>query len=185
MNIILKNGYFIYELKRGSVIQVENSMQSGYSYTISAPYGAEFDPEFNPAFSPVDMLLAGVFEGKYLCDAILEYPADMIIPALNNGKMSPSAPDPSLNLFGIKSRQSLHTWRNKNWIFGNDPRGWFEWYCRYYIGRREPEIDQIQIKRWKSFRRHLGAVRKNCSPGDHNCRRKQKQALIQWAHPYE
>ena len=119
----------------------------------------------------------GVFEGKYCNDCVDEFPSAWFQKA----KLS-SVSDPALNYFGIKSRQPLSVWMEKGWIYGPDPRGWFQWYCRYYLGRRLPELDSIQIKRWKSFRRHAGQIKANCDPGDPYCRPKQRQALLQWAH---
>jgi hypothetical protein len=161
----------------GDVVVVNDSMQRSYRYAISAPPGGGFAPEFKPRFSPKEMLELGVFEGKYCNDCRPELPDDWFERA-----RIAAQPDPALNCFGVKSRQSLAIWRQKGWIIGPDPRGWFQWYCRYYLGRRLPEIDRIQIRRWRNFARHAAQVRKHCMPGDIFCRRRQRQALLQWAY---
>lgn len=158
-------------------IEVNDRMQSGYRYRLEAPEGASFDLDFQPFHSPAEMLALGVFEGKYLNDCQGEFPESWFEKA----KLSEVA-DPGVNYFGIKSRQPLSHWRDKGWIHGPDPRGWFQWFCRYYLGRRLPEVDQIQIKRWRGFARHAGQIRANCHPGDIFCRPRQRQALLQWAY---
>jgi hypothetical protein len=172
--------------KPGMHIKVNDKMQKNYSYTLQAPYGKDFDPDFNPALSPDEMLELGIFEGKYLNDCYKEFPKMWYIKALKKQKLSPLKPNASLNCFGIKSRLSLKEWVKRKWIpidsDDKDVRGWFQWYCRYYIGRRITEIDKIQIKRWKSFVRHVGQIKANCLPKDKTCRPKQRQALLQWAY---
>lgn len=152
-------------------------MQSGYTYRLDAPTGEDFDPGFTPHHSPAEMLSMGVFEGKYLNDCRNEFPASWF----EGAKLS-KHPDAGVNYFGVKSRQPLSVWREKGWIIGPDPRGWFQWYCRYFMGRRLPEIDAAQIKRWRAFARHAGQIRANCYPGDIFCRPRQRQALLQWAY---
>ena len=161
----------------GQWIDVHDKMQRDYRYKISAPVGQDFAPDFKPYLTPQEMLEHGVFEGKYLNDCRDEFPAAWFEKA----KLS-AAPDPSLNYFGIKSRQSLQVWRSKGWILDEDPRGWFQWYCRYYQGRRCADIDAHQIKRWKAFARHAGQVKANCDAGNMLCRPRQRQALLQWAY---
>ncbi len=152
-------------------------MQKGYRYQLEAPMGRNFAEGFTPAFSPKEMLELGVFEGKYLNDCRDEFPASWYKKA----KLAEVA-DPALNYFGIKSRQPLSVWREKGWIYGPDPRGWFQWYCRYYMGRRLADVDAQQIKRWRAFARHAGQIKANCEPGDIFCRPRQRQGLLQWAH---
>ena len=161
----------------GEQIEVHDLMQQGYRYRLEAPFGEVQSDGFQPHLTPRQMLEMGVFEGKYCNDCRDELPFDWFEKA----KLS-DRPDPSLNYFGVKSRQPLSVWREKGWIYGPDPRGWFQWYCRYFMGRRLPEIDAIQIKRWRAFSRHAGQIKANCYPGDVFCRPRQRQALLQWAY---
>ncbi len=160
-------------------VVVNNKMQKGYRYERVEPMGKNFDPEFKPDLSPKEMLELGVFGGKYMTDTKDEYPKDWFKKA----KLSPEEHDDSLNFFGVHASQPLSVWRKKGWINEkHDPRGWFEWYCRYYSGRRIPEEDERQIKRWKAYRRHMAQLTKNCRKGDWACRTKQRQSLIHWAY---
>ncbi len=161
----------------GAWVVVNDLMQHDYRYKIVAEAGKNFDPAFVPHFTPKEMLELGVFEGKYMNDCRDEFPADWYV----NARISKTA-DPALNYFGVKSRQSLRVWKEKGWIIEPDPRGWFQWYYRYYQGRRLPEVDKIQIKRWRSFARHAGQIKANCLPGDLQCRPRQRQALLQWSY---
>jgi len=163
--------------KQGDEITVNDRMQTGYTYVLEAPMGKDFAEGFTPHYSPKEMLKLGVFEGKYCNDCRDEFPEDWYKEAKISG-----VADPSLNCFGVKSRQSLQTWRKKGWIMEPDLRGWFQWYCRYYLGRRIPDVDEKQIKRWRGFARHAGQIKANCAPGDINCRPRQRQALLQWAY---
>lgn len=160
------------------MIVVNDKMQSNYSYDLSAREGKDFAPNFLPELTPFEMLEFGVFEGHYLNDCRNEFPSYWF----ENAKLSLDKPDINYNYFKVKSRQSLQIWQQKGWIIGPDIRGWFQWYCRYYMGRRLPNVDAIQIKRWKAFKRHKAQIEKNCRIGDLNCRKKQRQALLQWAY---
>ena len=158
-------------------VHVDDTMQQAYSYQLVEPPGENFDSEFKPELTPKEMLKLGVFGGKYLNDCQQEFPHDWFVDA----KLSPEVKDISLNYFAVDASQSLSEWRRKGWIHPQDPRGWFQWYCRYYMGRRT-EDDARQIKRWKAFRRHASAVKKNCEVYDFRCRKKQRQALLHWAY---
>ena len=160
----------------GDVIIVNDKMQTGYSYTLQAPSGEDFAPGFTPYLTPKEMLEMGVFEGKYCNDCTAEFPAEWF----TNAKIS-DKPNVEMNYFGIKSRQPISVWREKGWIYGPDPRGWFQWYCRYYMGRRSDD-DERQIKRWKAMKRHIAQLKKNCRKGDLECRPVQRQALLHWAY---
>ena len=131
-----------------------------------------------PSLSPKEMLALGVFGGKYLNDCMQEFPEDWFVEA----KLSSTKKDITLNYFSVDASQPLCEWLRKGWIHPQDPRGWFQWYCRYYLGRRIESEDLRQIKRWKAFSRHAGAIKKYCAPYDYHCRKKQRQALLHWAY---
>ena len=158
-------------------IEVNDRMQQGYVYVRTEPAGKNFDPEFSPDLTPKQMLEMGVFGGKYMTDCRDEFPADWF----KSAKLSPERPDARLNHFQILASKPLSYWRDKGWIYVEDPRGWFQWYCRYFMGRR-CEDDARQIKRWKNMRRHIAQVQKHCRQGDETCRPRQRQALLQWAY---
>lgn len=162
----------------GKLVIVHDKMQSNYKYILTEPIGKNFDPEFRPELTPKEMLELGVFGGKYMTDCQDEFPKSWFLKA----KLSPEKHDTSLNFFGVDASQSLHTWEKNGWIYPDDPRGWFQWYCRYYMGRRIPDEDERQIRRWKAITRHIAQVKKNCVVGDVTCRPRQKQALLHWAY---
>ena len=189
---------------KGDTIEVNNKMRKGYKYVLEEEPGTNFAADFKPFLNPGEILALGAFEGKYLNDCIGEFPAEWYLRALALGKLSPEKPDVTLNYFQIKSRLPLSQWETSGWLppyhqkkrhsdsMGRDilndqkqnpdERGWFQWYCRYWMGRRLPELDKVQIGRWKAFTRHAGAITKNCRPGDLSCRPKQRQALLHWAY---
>jgi len=160
------------------VVNVNDQMQQHYSYRLVESAGKNFHPDFRPELTPAEMLELGVFGGKYLTDCQDEFPNDWF----TNAKLSPDKKDVSLNYYSVDASQSLLEWQQKGWIHPQDPRGWFQWYCRYFLGRRTPAEDTRQIKRWRAFSRHVGAVKKYCGRGDWSCRKKQRQALLHWAY---
>jgi hypothetical protein len=160
------------------IVTVNDRMQKGYRYVLSAPAGRGFHPDFKPELTPAQLLWLGVFGGKYMTDCRREFPKSWFARA----KLSPRRRDPSLNFFGVDASQPLSEWRRKGWIHPDDPRGWFQWYCRYYMGRRLPEEDARQIRRWKAIRRHVRQIQKHCEVSDLTCRRRQRQALLHWAY---
>jgi hypothetical protein len=159
-------------------ILVNDTMQQGYVYFLTEPVGENFDSEFKPELPPAEILELGVFGGKYMTDCEKEFPNFWYEKA----KLSPKKKDISLNFFQVNASMPLSHWRKKGWIYHEDPRGWFQWYCRYYMGRRISEEDQRQIKKWKSYARHKGAIIKNCEKGNLYCHQKQRQSLLHWAY---
>ena len=158
-------------------IVVNDLMQKKYVYIITEPIGESFDPSFCPELTPKEMLALGVFGGKYMTDCTAEFPLEWF----ENARLCPERHDPDLNFFGVNASQPLSLWRQKGWIYHEDPRGWFQWYCRYYIGRRCPD-DERQIKRWRLMSRHVAQIRNHCRRGDLFCRKKQRQALLHWGY---
>ncbi len=158
---------------------VQDRMQPGYTYVLSAPLGKNFHPEFKPDLTPKEMLELGIFDGVYVDNMYhKEFPNNWFTHA----RLSSGMPDVTCNYFKVHASQPLKIWQQKGWIYKDDPRGWFQWYCRYYMGRRLLEEDMRQIKRWKSIRRHIGQLVAHCRPGDTLCRPKQRQALLHWAY---
>jgi hypothetical protein len=196
LEILKKKGKSSSEFHKGTVIHVNDKMQKGYSYTLEEEPGQNL--AFKPYATPEEMLCMGVFEGKYMNDCLEEFPMEWFVKAIALGKLSPQGADPSVNALGVKSRQPLQAWKKAGWVPGGgkaklhpilsnrdtnpDIRGWFQWYCRYWCGRRMEELDKVQISRWKAFTRHSGQIKKNCKPGDLSCRPVQRQALINWSH---
>jgi hypothetical protein len=162
---------------RRTKIVVHDLMQRGYVYYLTEPPGENFDPEFRPELTPKEMLGLGVFGGKYMTDCRAEFPRDWF----QRAKLCHERHDPELNFFGVNASKPLAYWQQKGWIYHEDPRGWFQWYCRYYLGRRCSD-DERQIKRWKAMTRHIAQIVRHCRRGDLDCRRRQRQALLHWAY---
>jgi hypothetical protein len=158
-------------------VAVNDLMQANYVYFLTEPIGKHFHADFKPDLTPKEMLELGVFGGKYMTDCSDEFPSDWF----KNAKLCHERHDPDLNFFGVNASQSLAVWREKGWIYDEDPRGWFQWYCRYYMGRRCPD-DERQIRRWKAMKRHIAQIEKHCKKKDLDCRRKQRQALLNWGY---
>jgi len=173
--LVRSSGRTLHAMNR--IVVVDDLMQSGYRYALTEPQGANFDPDFRPELTPKQLLALGVFGGRYMTDCRKEFPADWFA----NARLCSTRHDPSLNFFGVNASKPLSYWQSKGWIHPDDPRGWFQWYCRYHMGRRGPD-DKRQISRWKAMTRHIAQIRKNCMPGDLECRPRQRQAILHWAY---
>jgi hypothetical protein len=201
--ILKEKGRALESFQKGDTIKVWNRMEKNYSYILSEQPGRGFAEGFEPYLSPGEILALGAFGGKYLNDCILEFPAEWFWKAGLLGKLCPGAASIDVNYFKIDSRLPLTEWRKAGWVYSPhgkkltgkrailsspenpDVRGWFQWYCRYWMGRRIPELDEVQIQRWKNFRRHYGAVKKACPVGAMDCRPRQRQALLHWAWKFD
>ena len=200
-----QKGLPLADYRKGLVVRGGGTMGliPRYKYTLEADPGTEFDSRFKPALTPGEILFMGAFEGKYLNDCTDEFPKEWFLMAAGAGRLSPEGRNvEKCNYFGVDSRQPLSVWRKNGWLPGTaaasgtakgrgmlasktanpDERGWFQWYCRYWLGRRIPDLDDVQIGRWRSFTRHVGAIRHGCKSRDLSCRRRERQALLQWAY---
>lgn len=160
-------------------VVVTDPLQPSYTYELTAPTGKQFAPEFKPDLTPKEMLLLGIFGGDYFEGEIDEYPTSWFAHAKQTqmGKY-----DKNVNYFRVRASQSREEWQKKGWIYVDDPRGWFQWYCRYYLGRRLPDEDARQIRRWQNMSRHLSQITLHCRKGDATCRPRQRQAVLHWAY---
>lgn len=162
-----------------NIIHVDEPYQTSYAYPLDAPMGRHFAADFTPDLSPKAMLQLGVFGGDYFKVVPVEFPADWFDGVELSGE---GGGRKERNYFGVMASQSLKEWQRKGWIYPEDPLGWFLWYCRYYMGRRIPEEDARQIKRWKNMRRHVVQIEHACLASDMSCRPRQRQALLHWAY---
>ena len=163
-------------MKRQRIV-VNDLMQSKYIYLLTEPTGKNFSFGFRPELTPKEMLKLGIFGGKYMTDCTDEFPDTWFEKA----RLCSDYQNPDLNYFEVNASQPLSVWRAKGWLHPEDPRGWFQWYCRYFMGRRFPD-DERQIKRWRMMRRHIAQIKQHCNIRDINCRRKQRQALLHWSY---
>ena len=198
LKILETKGNSLKDYKKGVKITVYNKMEQGYSYVLAENPGKNMGEDFKPELTPAEMLEMGIFSGVYMNDCLLEFPKEWFLKAIKKGKLSPCNPNPEINYFKIDSRLSLQEWQKRGWIpkpsgqiskeykilsdkeKNPDIRGIFQWYCRFFAGRRISYLDEVQIKRWKAMRRHIGQIKANCKPGDLTCRPRQRQTLLQW-----
>lgn len=198
LKILNAKGNPLSSYKKGAKITVYNKMEKDYSYVLAENPGKNFAEGFQFELTPPEMLELGIFEGHYMNDCLLEYPKEWFLNAIKNGTLSPEGPNIECNYFKVKSRLSLKAWQDKGWVpntnniikrdnkilsdihINPDIRGIYEWACRYYLGRRIPELDTIQIKRWNAIKRHAAQIKANCKKGDLDCRPRQRQTLLQW-----
>jgi hypothetical protein len=164
--------------KTNTLVKVNEDYQEGYEYSRSEPEGKNFDPDFKPQLTPKQMFDLGIFGGNYFHKIPREFPSDWF----SKVEFSKDGADKNLNYFKVNASQPLSVWKEKGWIYFEDPKGWFLWYCRYYMGRRILEEDKRQIRRWRAMHRHVSQLESNCKKGDISCQPRRRQALLHWAY---
>lgn len=149
--------------------------------------------EFNPILSPREIIEAGAFGGCYFGLPIEEYTNfeyqemfDALFAGLDSNLYLGEKYSPKLNRFKIRSGMDYDYWKEMGWMNEDDPYGWFEWYCKYYIGRRHPD-DARQIRRWQDFCGKNGRWRKRIykriyETDDWNISPRIQQSLLHWGY---
>ena len=162
-------------------------------------------PEFKPNLSPHQILKMGAFGGTYFRpiyssvtkkhykseDVIKEYPKSWFKGIDIEKMVTSSKYDKKVNKYGVKCGSELEDWEKSGWMHEQDPYGWFQWYCRFYQGRRDQKEDRRQIARWKKlasdngrFRKWLITliIKKDGSWNDESISPKIRQTLQHWAY---
>ena len=148
--------------------------------------------EFYPMLTPKEMLQEGVFGGAYFgvedlqgdydYQSLFKETLDGVPPHLYLGDKY----RPKMNKFKIRSGMNYDYWVEMKWMQKDDPYGWFEWYIKYYNGRRHSDDDR-QIRRWQDFCGRNGRWRKAIYKRIHESKDWQvspriQQSLLHWGY---
>jgi len=128
---------------------------------------------FQPNLTPKEMIQAGTFGGCYfnprggkkgflkrpILVASKEFPEEWF-ENMSKGLYENRVYKSYRNLYQVKAGQDQHYWEEHGWINEQDPRGWFQWYCRFYLGRRTAD-DARQISRWTGVGGEKGRWKNN------------------------
>ena len=157
-------------------------------------------PEFQPNLTPKECIQKGIFGGIYFNPrggkpGILgasvqidhkEFPKDWF-EGLNKSMYCARRYDRNVNKYKVVAGSDQAAWESKGWIHKQDPRGWFQWYCRFYLGRRT-EDDVRQIKRWQGvagvkgrWKRFLINKVGDKNVNDYTISPVVRQTLLHWA----
>lgn len=147
---------------------------------------------FKPNLSPREIIERGAFGGSYFgIDIGMEeedYSTlfESLFKDLDKELYLSSKYTPKRNKFKIRSGMGYGYWRDMGWMREQDPRGWFQWYCNYYLGRRSVD-DNRQIKRWNDFCGKEGRWRNNIyskiyETGNWNTSPRVQQSLLHWGY---
>ncbi|WVQ78641.1 hypothetical protein IAT38_000728 [Cryptococcus sp. DSM 104549] len=115
---------------------------------------------FTPNLTPEEMFAGGAFGGSFFVDTysqllkaplvahvdVAELPFTLSPPSVSR-LLTNTTPDAEVNRWKVRAGQNLQEWEKAGWIWAGDPRGWAQWYVRFWDGRR-CEDDERQVKRW-------------------------------------
>ena len=139
-------------------------------------FGKPYDDLFHPQYTPLEMLKMGVFDGKY-------FRGKLGAKELKKLPKSWQKAMRTKNYYNQSASLSKSWWNDK--IHPQDPLGWFQWYCRFYLGRRTVD-DLRQIKRWSSYiLRHYGNYKYLMRKNNKKNFDRYKQAFLHWAWNYK
>jgi len=161
-------------------------------------------PEFSPNLSPQQVLQMGAFGGTYFRDIISavtghrhhgleiisEFPKEWFAALDLEKQVTSQTYQKAVNHYKVACGGSLGMWETSGWIAEADPYGWFQWYCRFYLGRRSSDDDR-QIDRWMKGQGPKGRwrvqlmnkiIKVNAQYDDIKISPVMRQVLLHWAY---
>ena len=140
--------------------------------------------KFKPNISPIDIIKKGAFGGTYFRNIYSNVTGKFYknswkefkeLENIDKKYFCSDFYDVKLNYYGVEVGTSLRFWESKGWINKIDPYGWFQWYHRYWKGRRSKD-DKRHINRWKRiFNRLIGIL-------ENKDIKKIRQILLHWCY---
>ena len=104
-------------------------------------------PEFRPNLTPREMFKLGSFGGTYwrpikskfydeeLKNQHKKYPKSWWKGIPEDHLTKPfNKYDVKINKYGKRVGTTLKFWEDKGWMDKQDPYGWVQWYCEFYLG---------------------------------------------------
>ena len=152
--------------------------------------------DFGANKTPIEVITEGAFRGTYFRDIYSGINGKWYktswkefdqLKDIDQKCYCSSYYDASFNKYNVKCGTSLRSWENKGWINEINPYGWFQWYFRYWLGRRSGD-DERQINRRKKtvsrFRVKLVKMIKDAGGkfDEYSISRKIRQILLHWGY---
>ena len=155
--------------------------------------------DINPNKSPTEIIKEGAFGGTYFRDIYSnvnkkwyknswkEFEKDFNLKNTDSKHYLSNFYDTKINKYGVKCGTSLRFWEDKGWIHPNDPYGWFQWYCRHYLGRRSNDDERQRKRRKNNVTRFKGILikmikNKGAKFDDYSFPPKIRQILLHWGY---